>query len=120
MTPILVTGTDTGVGKTFITCALLRCLRARGYNPFPLKLVEGGRKRFRFALGNGKAQLELESFQGTITLRRPGAGWKKGQPPCADDNDGYIHVAIAYCSTDGGALVVACDEDVPAVRDRLG
>lgn len=54
---------------------------------FPLKLVEGSRKRFRFSLGSGKAVLQLESFQGTITLRRPGTAWKEGEPPCAADED---------------------------------
>jgi dethiobiotin synthase len=39
---ILVTGTDTGVGKTVVTCALLRALRERGHQPFPIKAVETG------------------------------------------------------------------------------
>lgn len=39
---ILVTGTDTGVGKTVVTCALLRALRQRGYHPIPIKPVETG------------------------------------------------------------------------------
>jgi len=39
---ILVTGTDTGVGKTVVTCALLRALRQRGHQPFPIKAVETG------------------------------------------------------------------------------
>lgn len=41
---------------------------------FPVTL-SGGRhgKRFNFTIGNGSARVELESFQGTIQLRRPGA-----------------------------------------------
>lgn len=39
---ILVTGTDTGVGKTVVTCAVLRALRARGLAPVPIKPVETG------------------------------------------------------------------------------
>ncbi len=39
---VLVTGTDTGVGKTVVTCALLRALRQRGYHPIPIKPVETG------------------------------------------------------------------------------
>ena len=39
---IFVTGTDTGVGKTVVTCALLRALRARGETPLPIKPVETG------------------------------------------------------------------------------
>jgi hypothetical protein len=50
---------------------------------FPIQLQEtrkGG--RFGFTLGNGDARLELESFQGTIRLRRPGS-------PEAKAGDGY-------------------------------
>lgn len=39
---ILVTGTDTGVGKTVVTCALLRAMRVRGMAPAPVKPVETG------------------------------------------------------------------------------
>src|SRR5437588_63228 len=40
---------------------------------FPLKLEDPNpRKRFTMTLGNGSARVELESFGGTIALRRPG------------------------------------------------
>ncbi len=35
-------------------------------------------KRFNFTLGNGGARIELESFQGSIHLRRPGSTGAKG------------------------------------------
>jgi DUF4097 and DUF4098 domain-containing protein YvlB len=40
---------------------------------FPVTLTEtsAGGKRFSFVLGNGSARVELESFGGTIRLRRP-------------------------------------------------
>jgi dethiobiotin synthetase len=37
-----VTGTDTGVGKTMVACALLRALRARGVDAGGMKPVETG------------------------------------------------------------------------------
>lgn len=37
-----VTGTDTGVGKTLVACALLRALRARGVSAGALKPIETG------------------------------------------------------------------------------
>lgn len=41
---------------------------------FPVTLTEGRKgKRFNFVLGKGGAQIELESFQGTIRLVRPGS-----------------------------------------------
>ena len=42
MSGLLVTGTDTGVGKTFVTCALAHALRARGRRVAVMKPVETG------------------------------------------------------------------------------
>lgn len=42
MTPLFVTGTDTGVGKTFVACALATALRARGLRVGVMKPVETG------------------------------------------------------------------------------
>jgi dethiobiotin synthetase len=39
---LFVTGTDTGVGKTVIACALLRALRARGLDAAGMKPIETG------------------------------------------------------------------------------
>ncbi|WP_019625089.1 dethiobiotin synthase [Thioalkalivibrio sp. ALJT] len=39
---LFVTGTDTGVGKTFVGCALLQHWRERGLAPQPRKPVESG------------------------------------------------------------------------------
>src|SRR5216683_4793630 len=54
-------------------------LLVRTYNggfraTFPLKLGDdqNPKKRFTLTLGNGSARVELESFGGTIALRRPG------------------------------------------------
>jgi hypothetical protein len=54
-------------------------LMVRTYNggfrsTFPIKLADdqSPKKRFTLALGNGSAHIELESFGGTIALRRPG------------------------------------------------
>jgi DUF4097 and DUF4098 domain-containing protein YvlB len=45
---------------------------------YPLQLKETRSKRFNFTLGTGSARIELESFQGTIRLRRPGNLGGKG------------------------------------------
>ncbi len=49
---------------------------------FPVTLTERRGKRFDFTLGNGGAAIDLESFQGTIRLVRPGAPVKR---PDGDD-----------------------------------
>ncbi|HEY3186001.1 MAG TPA: ATP-dependent dethiobiotin synthetase BioD, partial [Solirubrobacteraceae bacterium] len=42
MSALFVTGTDTGVGKTFVACALAAGLRARGRRVAVMKPVETG------------------------------------------------------------------------------
>ena len=42
MSGLLVTGTDTGIGKTFVACALARALRASGRRVSVMKPVETG------------------------------------------------------------------------------
>jgi dethiobiotin synthetase len=42
MAGVFITGTDTGVGKTFVTCALARGLRAAGIDVGVMKPVETG------------------------------------------------------------------------------
>ena len=39
---------------------------------FPVTLKDKAKHRFTFTLGTGSARLELESFDGSIQLRRPG------------------------------------------------
>ena len=42
---IFVTGTDTGVGKTLVACALIRALAARGVDVMPMKPIAAGASR---------------------------------------------------------------------------
>ena len=42
MSALFITGTDTGVGKTFVACALARGLRARGVRVGVMKPIETG------------------------------------------------------------------------------
>src|SRR5213595_862138 len=42
MRGLFVTGTDTGVGKTFVACALAHALRARGVRVAVMKPIETG------------------------------------------------------------------------------
>jgi DUF4097 and DUF4098 domain-containing protein YvlB len=52
---------------------LVRTYNGNFRSTFPVKLDDQNpRKRFTLNLGNGSAHVELESFGGTIALRRPG------------------------------------------------
>jgi putative adhesin len=52
---------------------LVRTYNGNFRSTFPVKLDDQNpRKRFTLTLGNGSAHVELESFGGTIALRRPG------------------------------------------------
>ena len=44
---------------------------------FPLQLKDKTKHRFTFTLGTGSARLELESFDGSISICRPGRGHDK-------------------------------------------
>lgn len=61
---IFVTGTDTGVGKTLVSCALLRRLRADGIKVCGFKPVASGCARTRDGLRNADA-LALQKAAGT-------------------------------------------------------
>lgn len=60
---VFVTGTDTGVGKTVVACALIRGLRALGLSVAAMKPVASGAERTSKGLRNGDA-LELVASTG--------------------------------------------------------
>jgi dethiobiotin synthetase len=53
--PILLTGTDTGVGKTTVTCALLAAAKAKGLTTLALKPVASGCEETPEGLRNSDA-----------------------------------------------------------------
>ncbi|GAA0717846.1 dethiobiotin synthase [Dokdonella soli] len=53
---VFVTGTDTGVGKTFASCALLAALRARGLRAVGMKPVASGCRATAAGLRNEDAE----------------------------------------------------------------
>jgi dethiobiotin synthetase len=60
-----VTGTDTGVGKTLVSCALLHALRARGRRAVGMKPVAAGCER-------GAAGLVNEDIEALLAASTPG------------------------------------------------
>jgi dethiobiotin synthetase len=55
MSTFFVAGTDTGIGKTHATCALLHAVRARGFNACGMKPVASGSVETREGLRNDDA-----------------------------------------------------------------
>jgi len=66
-TPFLMTGTDTGIGKTHVTCALLHALRARGWRVAGMKPVASGCARTAEGWRNADA-LELQAASDPVPL----------------------------------------------------
>jgi len=66
-TPFLMTGTDTGIGKTHVTCALLHALRARGWRVAGMKPVASGCARTAQGWRNADA-LALQAASDPLPL----------------------------------------------------
>ncbi|MGI8548486.1 MAG: dethiobiotin synthase [Gemmatimonadaceae bacterium] len=66
MTRLAITGTDTGVGKTVVACAIIAAMRAAGARVAPMKPVESGgstdAEQLRAASGIGYAMHLVRPF----------------------------------------------------------
>jgi dethiobiotin synthetase len=71
---LFVTGTDTGVGKTFVTAAMARRARALGQKVFALKPIETGCE----VVPEGDEQLGLRAFDQEIITEAAG-NWQRGE-----------------------------------------
>jgi dethiobiotin synthetase len=72
MAAFFITGTDTGVGKTFFSCWLLRQWKARGFRPAGLKPVSTGDREDARLLAEASGELSLDEVNPTH-LREPAA-----------------------------------------------
>lgn len=68
MKGIFVTGTDTNVGKTYISCLIASALRQKNINVIPRKPVETGCELINGVLLPGDANLLLNASQSTSSL----------------------------------------------------
>jgi dethiobiotin synthetase len=75
MSGVFVTGTDTGVGKTFVSAALLRALRMAGVDALAMKPVASGSVETADGLRNEDALALLDA------MRTPLPGGAAGEPP---------------------------------------
>lgn len=76
MKGLFVTGTDTGVGKTFVACALVRAARATGRRVFAFKPIETGCVPGSYGEDQqALAEAAGDVVRGTYRLFRPVAPW---------------------------------------------
>ena len=60
---VFIAGTDTGIGKTYVTCALLRALRARGLRAVGMKPVASGCEATPAGLRNDDALALIDTSE---------------------------------------------------------
>ena len=72
MKRLFVSGTDTGAGKTFVTCAMARRARALGRKVFGYKPIETGCERVNGTLVGADQQLVTEAAGGWQTGEQRG------------------------------------------------
>jgi dethiobiotin synthetase len=94
-----VTGTDTGVGKTVVSCALLHALRARGLRAVGMKPVASGCERTREGLLNEDVEALLRA--GDPAATREDISIYRFEPPIAP----HLAAAQAGVSIDIAAIV---------------
>ena len=99
-------------------------LMVRTYNgsfrsTFPVKLDDQNpRKRFTLTLGTGSAHLELESFGGTIALRRPGEARpevdrERKRRPERDQAHEHMGAALAAAEASIPEAIAAAEASIP-------
>ncbi len=74
---IFITGTDTGVGKTLVACALLRRLHAEGQSAAGFKPVAAGARRTPQGLRN-------EDAEALLAESAPGLRYEEVNPYCLE------------------------------------
>jgi dethiobiotin synthetase len=73
MAGIVVTGTDTGVGKTFFSCLLLKALRDEGVDAIGYKPVSCGSREDAEALVEASGRVETIDLVNPVHLNAPAA-----------------------------------------------
>jgi len=97
---VFVTGTDTGIGKTVVACALLRAFAAAGKSAVGMKPVAAGLEAGRSA--DVEALRRASTIQAPAKLVNPFAF----EPPIAP----HIAATLAGIEIDIEAIAVACGE----------
>lgn len=70
---IFITGTDTGVGKTFVAAGLIKAIREKGFSVCPMKPVETGCRlsKGRLIPGDAGRLLKVSGFKEPLDVVNP-------------------------------------------------
>jgi dethiobiotin synthetase len=109
---LFVTGTDTGVGKTVIACALVRSFAARGERVGVMKPIASGAARTREGLRNEDALALLAAANVPLAYAR-------SNPYCFEPAvSPHIAAEEAKISVDSGKIAAEY-EAIEAISDRV-
>jgi dethiobiotin synthetase len=105
---LFVTGTDTGVGKTFVSCTLIRAARAAGHRVFAFKPIETGcRPGEPGEDQHALAEASGDVARGTYRLALPAAPWVAAQAEGVEIDLSRVAADFAAASTADRVLVEA-------------
>ncbi len=104
MKRIFITGTDTGIGKTYAACALIRHLAAQGFSVSAMKPVASGCETTPQGLRNEDALLLMDAMN--IEMEYEQVNPYAFEPAIAP----HIAAANAGCEIDPGKISAIADE----------
>lgn len=89
---IFITGTDTGVGKTFVAAGLIKAIRKKGINVCPMKPVETGCKikNGRLAPADAVKLLKASGIDESLDAVNPYRFRQPLAPAVAAENEGVV------------------------------
>lgn len=89
---IFITGTDTGVGKTFVAAGLIKAIRGKGINVCPMKPVETGCriKKGRLVPADAVKLLKASGIEESLEAVNPYRFRQPLAPAVAAENEGIV------------------------------
>lgn len=89
---IFITGTDTGVGKTFVAAGIIKAIRGKGINICPMKPVETGCKikNGKLAPADAIKLLRASGMEESLDIVNPYRFRQPLAPAVAAENEGLV------------------------------
>jgi len=107
---LFITGTDTGVGKTVIACALVRSFAARGERVGVMKPIASGAQRTREGLRNEDAVALLAAATVPLAYARVNPYcFEPAISPHIAAKEAKIDIDLGTIATEYAAIAAVCD-----------